>query len=670
MPSRASPTLAQHFEAPEDHFGCFGWICGYSADAEFLNTAAELFTRQTQAQRASLGNTTLALMLDPGNPAISFIDTPGVAHLPIRTLADKPFALLHAKVALLGFRHQSDAACWTARLIVSTGNWTRQTMEESLDLAWCIDVRSDQLEAADTNGTDDTDIQQRCADVKAAHTLLSSLAQTFDTRILQARAHAHPSDTAIAMSRLDAWLSLCAKHAGKIPPRFFDNQRKSLLSQLGAKIRNTGAAVQRNSLAMGSGYYETAATPGHAPTVLTDIVALLQAEGLLTGSPWLDVFVNADACQAVAQSVEALTKEGFKVRAAGQPKAIFGAKSQRTLHAKFLFSANYRRDSNNCSSAWLYLGSGNLTKPGFTAAMRPRAGNLEAGVVFAPQPLLWDDLHGSHREQAVTNVLPVQWESELKADAELTPGGDMPDRSDQYIAPPAAWLLWNEVDTAAGLLTSDHGTADFDVLDPTSNACAKAADGFLWPDSRPRQVTVRWTDGGQARTAEVPVVDPFGRIAATALPQLDLTEAWWQLASFPMPPDNEGDASADDGQEAGNARRRTPSSTRPSVASYPVRDMMQLIEQLAARQTLIDESDWAAWCCRLEQTLMRAAESHALQVFRELALNPLSPLKAAPFRPDFAELVDTPAGQVYEAVLTRIEQAWQVDGLPAIGAQQ
>ncbi len=662
-PPLAFPTLAQHFETPEDHLGCFGWVCGYSADAEFLNTAAELFTRQTQAQRASLGNTALALMLDPGNPAISFIDAPGVAHLPIRTLADKPFTLLHAKVALLGFRHQDDSARWTVRLIVSTGNWTRQTMEESLDLAWCIDVHSDELDAANA------DVQQRCADIEAAHALFSALVPTFDTRILHARGSAHPSDTAVAMSRLDALLSLCARHSGKVAPRFFDNRRKSLLSQLGARIRNTGTAVQRNCLAMGSGYYETAATPGLAPTVLTDIVASLQAEGLLTASPSLDVFVNPDACQAVAQSVDAMTRAGFKVSAPGQPEAIFGGGARRTLHAKFLFSANYRQDSNNCSSAWLYLGSGNLTKPGFAKAMHPHAGNLEAGVVFAPPPLFWYDLPGTPPEQAVTNVLPVQWNSQLEANIGLTAGGDMPDRPDQYIAPPTAWMLWDETGTSAGLLSPDHGAADFDVLDPTGQACAKASDGFLWPASRPRQVTVRWTADGQARTAEVPVVDPFGRIAATALSQLDLTEAWWQLASFPMPPDNEEDASADDGQEAGNTRR-TPGNARPGVTGYPIRDMMQLIEQLAARQTRIAEADWAAWCCRLEQTLMRAADSHTVQVFRELELNPLSPLQAAPFRPDFAESGDTLAGQVYEAVLARIEQAWQVNGLPAIGVQQ
>jgi len=123
-------SLAQHFEAPDEFFGCFGWVCGYSADFGFLDDAVERFTRRMQAQRAYEGRIALALMLDPGNPQITPNEVPGVIHLALR--GTLPFRLLHAKVALLGFRHASDARQWRLRLIVSTGNWTRQTLEDSL----------------------------------------------------------------------------------------------------------------------------------------------------------------------------------------------------------------------------------------------------------------------------------------------------------------------------------------------------------------------------------------------------------------------------------------------------------------------------------------------------------------------------------------------------------
>ncbi|MCY1261637.1 hypothetical protein D9M68_109310 [compost metagenome] len=657
-------TLAQHFEVPDEYLGGFGWLCGYSADAEFLNTAAEYFTHQTQAQRASVGRVSLALMLDPGNAPISLLDAPGVAHLPLRDVEGRPFTLLHAKVALLGFRHRGDPTRWIVRLIVSTGNWTRQTVEESLDLVWRIDVRSEELLIADS------DTRLRCADIQAAHSLLRWLASKFDTRLLDAGGREHPSEAATARDRLGEWLSLCENQAGTQAPRFFHNRDQSLLSQLPAKIRDTAESVSRNCLVMGSGYYESSATPGSVPAVLTEIVGALQEERLLTGSPWLDVFVNPEGCQAVAQAVDAMRKKGFRVRPAGCLPDYFGTRQQRSLHAKFLFSANSRKDSDNCSSAWLYLGSGNLTGPGFTSGMNRHAGNLEAGVVFAPQSLLWGELEDSDPARMVSSVLPVQWDKQFDATDGLSAGGDMPDRPALYVAPPVAWLRWRDAEDAGGILEAEQGTAGLDVLDSMGNARAKTAEYFRWPDARPRQVTIQWAVAGEMRTAEVPVVDAFGRIAATALPRLDLTEAGWQLACFPMAPEDEGDNDANDADQ-GNAGQVRPAGTGgKGVASYPVREMMELVEQIAAKQTLIGEADWASWCSRLEQTLVVAAGSTSAAAFRALGLNPLSPLKAAPFRPDFAESAATAAGQRYEAVLVRLEETWNVGTLAAIGVAQ
>ena len=78
------PSLAQHFEPPDEHVGCFGWVCGYSADAPFLNDAAERFTRQTLGQRAYAGRISLALLLDPSGAQIPPTAAPGVTHLPLR----------------------------------------------------------------------------------------------------------------------------------------------------------------------------------------------------------------------------------------------------------------------------------------------------------------------------------------------------------------------------------------------------------------------------------------------------------------------------------------------------------------------------------------------------------------------------------------------------------
>src|ERR1700693_4527956 len=122
------PSLAQLFDAPEEYRGSFAWLCGYSADAGFLDDAAARFMCQTRGQRSYAGRIAIALMLDPGNPQIYPIEAPGVLHLPFQN-DRKPFALLHARIGVLGFCHATDARRWCLRVIVSTGNWTRQTLE-------------------------------------------------------------------------------------------------------------------------------------------------------------------------------------------------------------------------------------------------------------------------------------------------------------------------------------------------------------------------------------------------------------------------------------------------------------------------------------------------------------------------------------------------------------
>ena len=80
-------------------------------------------------------------------------------------------------------------------------------------------------------------------------------------------------------------------------------------------------------------------------------------------------------------------------------------KIHRSLHAKFIFSANYRDNSDLCNRAWLYLGSGNLTSPGFANQMASQSGNLEAGVVITPESLRWIPAKGIPPESVLTNLL-------------------------------------------------------------------------------------------------------------------------------------------------------------------------------------------------------------------------------------------------------------------------
>jgi hypothetical protein len=94
---------------------------------------------------------------------------------------------------------------------------------------------------------------------------------------------------------------------------------------------------------------------------------------------------------------------------------------------------------------------------------------------------------------------------------------------------------------------------------------------------------------------------------------------------------------------------------------------MQLVERIAERQIELAPSDWAAWCHRLEQTLVRSVGTPGVTAFTGLGVNPLAPLYLRAFRPTFAGDGTTPAGQQYEQALERVEQAWGVHGLRGVG---
>lgn len=661
-PQLCPPSLAQCFDAPTDYRSVFGWLCGYSAEPLFLNEAIERFTRETKDQRAARGYFSMALMLDPGQRPIKPVEVPGLAHLPFGNASAPPFRLLHAKVALLAFRHGSENGRWLLRLIVSTGNWTRQTLEESLDVAWAIEIRSEELES------DDDDLAMRCADIKAAWSTFSYLHKLYDLRVLDASRDHNVSETGITQNAVETWLNECAGPAGETV-RYRDNREVAFLDQLRGAIEMHAPLTKRNYIAMGSGFFESASTEGEVqvPGVLDQIVSRLIDHGLLTKVPQVDLFVNPVACQAVATSRSALAARNWNIRTASPMQAIFGPNSQRTLHAKFLFSAQERTDDLTCHRPWVYLGSGNLTTPGFANRMSRHGGNLEACVVFVPEQLEWPQSEVTISQHAVNRFLPIQREVALGQTNALCAGSAMPPPGEPFIAPPLAWLAWHPSETGGHLLAPTSIDTCYEILDNTGQPCEKMDDHYVWLAPSPRQVRIRWMANELVHQCWIPVMDELGRLASTPLTGMRFDEAWSALENFPAAvTESEG---ADDGNEDGDdddddfdpAKPARPNGS--SVAPYPVRQMMELVERIAERQTAVAAADWTAWCARLEQTLSRIADSPVLAYFHLLDLNPLSPLRASAFRPEFAETDATQQGLLYESVLSRVEALWKTSTL-------
>jgi hypothetical protein len=152
----------------------------------------------------------MALMLEPGREPISMVDVPGLAHLLLRQAGERPFRLLHAKVALLGFSPVRHDGRWKLRLIVSTGNWTRQTLEDSIDLFWTIEIDSNELD--EPRPADD--LPARRADIAAAWRMMSFLLGLFDTSLVERGGELADGGVRAAFRDLEDWLNR-ASQAGK-----------------------------------------------------------------------------------------------------------------------------------------------------------------------------------------------------------------------------------------------------------------------------------------------------------------------------------------------------------------------------------------------------------------------------------------------------------------------
>lgn len=637
------PSLLQHFVPPDDYTGTFCWLTGYSADASFLAAAAERFTQQTNGQRAAQGAVAIVALLDKGQKQINSTDAPGVLHVPLTQ--KRNFVLLHAKVALLRFRHVDSPEKWCLRLLVSTGNWTRQTLENSLDLAWSITLFSEELRSSEVA------YRQARADVVAGWKLFEWLMPLFDLSALYAEPY---SLTTIAREQLRLSCDGLATR-GLPKPRFFDSRKKSLLAQVLERAPLPSPTRMANRLIMGSGFFETGTGTG-VPVVLAKIASDLKQRGLLHRHCEVDVIAEPTDCQAVSTSLAAMNALGWRIRPPGQPH--FLGNVSRRLHAKFIFAGRRRKGSRACLDAWLYLGSGNLTAPGFLAGCP--SGNLEAGLVITDDSLEWKKVRGMAPAAWLENRLPVQFMDEIVDPGDLATGPGMPDRPTAFLAPPVSWCRYVAAsdDSVACLLLPDH-VLPVEILDTELQACVRLGpQSVAWPGEQQPSVTVRWQENGVVNQCSIPVIDAAGRIAAMSLPQLDLESAWFQLQQFPNAPaeeDSEGDAREFDHND-------TPPAARHSIASDSgIRAMMRLIENVAHKQSGISLADWDAWCVSLEQALRQAAHCGAVEAFAaEVALNPLIVLGQPCSLPAFAHEVESPQNKRLQRLLSDVAGCWGV----------
>lgn len=648
-------SLIQCLGCGDKYVGKMGVLCGYSADAECMEALAGRFTDRSGAQRSVQGYPSLLVMLDTGCKPLGD-SVPGVLQLLAPSRPVLPWNLLHAKVGLLVFQHKEDSTRRRVRLLVSTGNWTRQTLMESLDLAWYVDVDTTALQGK-LEGYD----RLACADIKAAWDLMQWLVNVHASDILSPRVK---SVLAEHWSAFRCQLNEVSSHATGTS-RFVDNRSKPLLKQLHSQIVTHAGNSARNYLAMGSGYFEQVSDGDGELSTLNDISQELIKNGLLSKGACVEVYVNENACQGLAKAGKYIGEQGWKIC-----KPLSPSGDDRFLHAKFLFGASCRNNSKYCLHPWVYLGSGNLTRAGFALGAKQQGGNLEAGVVFTPEKICWYTKHSDKSCPCISDLLPISKgrASILPNDGNLAAGKDFDEGRDQYFSPPVSYAQWDEQKHQIHLPSSGKENP-CDILQPNGEPCERYEQDFIWLWERPARVELAWMEGGKVMRGSVPVLDEYGNLGARLPPAENLKEAMGRLLAFPtvQAPDEPPHSHRDKG-----SRDKSPGGKQSvyEEAAYPIRNVMILVEKIAAKQLEVDKEDWSYWCHQLEQSLVEVAGSENVrEIAHALSINPLRALYARPFRPEFTFDAKSEEGRAYERALRHVEEAWALTGKTGLGEE-
>ena len=281
--------------------------------------------------------------------------------------------------------------------------------------------------------------------------------------------------------------------------------------------------------------------------------------------------------------------------------------------------------------------------------------------MFSPKDLNW--FGEENTEQCISNKLPINWDDDriITDGDKLYAGDEMPEHDSQFLAAPVSYFTLSIIDEATyALKPCITEKQDFQVWFADGEACQIESDSYIWPSSAPRQVKVSWLCHEQTLNAYVPVFDEFGRLAATALPEIEIDDAWGLVSAFPILPNDDAhdNQSPDESVVAASSIK-----SKTGSSDYHINKMMRLIEHIAQKQTAMDKANWAQWCYRLEQTFCLMGKSEVIQYFQRIKINPISPLWAKPFRPDFAEDTHSDAGRLYEELLCKIEMTLKLTNL-------
>lgn len=658
--ARDRKTLSDLFAPPStDMQGIHALLCAYSADESFLRLALDRFTGVGPQSRLARGSVDATLMLDPNHMVFEAQVVLGLRQLHPRPMESRPvrFDQMHAKVALLAFGKCRAGDPDHFRIVVSTGNWTEASAKRLIEMVWHLDIPAGSKDVMDRRD-------------------LHACAAFFET--LMGCYQIEPAVAGKARLLLQQCLRRGMPAGPRTSTRFNSNlplrgseDARSMLHRFTAEAMKDGGV--RNLLICGSGFYEQDTKSNGAPKVIGILTTDLLKKNLVQPGFETCVVLNPENGGQVARYFRHAKAPDLSLYRPKDPAS--GANAARTqLHAKFCYIGKLRGERLTCGL--LYMGSGNLTFPGFV--WRPALagsdahdhggpGNVETGVFIRTDA---EDGGGTiNTWSKLQSLLPMG--NRLKPDEVRTQQQDDAEEEEflpaSKPAPPIAAFTLNPGNSLTVHWSLDRKASapvEVDIPDRGPISIPEGAELVALETAIIAQwLTVR-TDGVEWRIPCMGASGDFHRCAS----RQSTFRAWLdELADFPGswndPAGDDPDEDGDDGWAISSlAHNRTEDAFREIDRNFPAHAAAMLIESIAQQNGNVPEDRMEDYLAHLHRALTDSVPPGFLEEWKKIGINFLAPLLSREgFAPEWKDL------RAYEQLLKDLMDKWGFGQFPALG---